>query len=318
MNVGTNTNQLQVHFIAGMSRSGITWFSRALNLHPEIAVFGQSRFWGKHYLQPDASGFYRAPQLARLKQKINEFEWNATVGAGQGCLGVNLNEFRGILIDAIDSLDDESLPRDAYLVMAEAVASIKGARIVLEKTPHHVLHANRIRQQFPTAALLLLHCEPAVHMAVLKAQPDLKYHPLAASLIWRKYNSAIHIQLDNSPHLTQVIEASSLAKDPVAQLVKLTRSLGVANFDGFDAMYEFDYGVPGGQLPQLDGADSFWMRHVNQIKADSGLTAIKSADVFRSMVTLPSYILNNIQVSMKETEGSLFDYYRRWLFGGRE
>ena len=86
---------LRIDFIVGMSRTGITWLTRALNLHPELTTFGQSRFWGKHFREPTDPRGYGAAELRRIHQRLRGFTWDGTVGHGPGCLEQGLEDMRG-------------------------------------------------------------------------------------------------------------------------------------------------------------------------------------------------------------------------------
>jgi hypothetical protein len=318
VNPNADSASVQLAFLAGVPRAGITWLSRALNRHPEVAVFGQSRFWGKHYIEPDAQGLYGSREQRRLIAKINAFEWNATVGRAPGCLaGLSLPQFRALLVSAVESLDTPATPATVYAALSAAVAHSQKASIVIEKTPHHVLYADRIVRAFPAARLLLLHCPPFPHMAALKGQRDLRYHPLAAALIWRKYDAAIRACAKRFRANTTVVGVMSLAHEPHQTLQSLGKELGTAEFDWLGGMPPFDFGLPHGQLPQLDAADAFWMGHINRGAAGmTGAIAPPGLPVLKSLLTLPAYALHNLNVARREVEGSLFDYYRRWFSAG--
>lgn len=303
--------------MAGVSRAGITWLSRALNQHPDIAVFGQSRFWGKHYIEPDQNGLYLPEHRARIVDKIRAFEWDATVGDGPGCFpGVSLDEFRRLLASSVEACDSPSTPRHLYRAMATAVASLSGARIVIEKTPHHVLHAERIRRQFRDAKFILLWCAPQVHMAVLKGQADLRHHPLAAALAWRRYDAAITDQADRHDARTAVVDTAHLARQAHTPLDRLVRFLDAEPCAWPVSIPPFDFGIEDGELPPLDAADEHWLEKVNGVaQTRSKDRAGRRLAVLRSMLSLPAYVLHNLRVSRREVEGPLPAYYRRWLSG---
>ena len=319
MNTASDKPQLQFHFLTGVSRAGITWLSRSLNQHPDVAIFGQSRLWGKHFIQPDVNGNYRQQHLDRLVDKSRAFEWNATVGTGPGCIpNMQIGDSRRLLVNTVESLTDPVAPRDVYISMATAVAALKHARIAIKKTPHHVLHADQNREHFPNTRFVLLQCDPLVHMAVLKGQADLKYHPLAAALIWRKYHTAIAEQCGRYPTQTSVVNAADLATHSAHVLSRLANDLSIATYTWPDAMELFDYELSGSPLPRLDAADMFWMQYVYRLPLSHRLTKNAcSVKLLHSLYRLPAYLVHNITVSTREVEGSLLDYYRCWLFNER-
>jgi len=58
---------VRVDFLLGMARSGTTWLGRTLAEHPEVAVFGESSFFGRLYVPPGPDGMYGDRELARVR-----------------------------------------------------------------------------------------------------------------------------------------------------------------------------------------------------------------------------------------------------------
>jgi hypothetical protein len=308
---------LQIYFLVGMSRTGITWLSRALNQHPEIGVFGQSRFWGKHYLQPDPGGLYGEPQRDRLLRKIREFEWNATVGDRAGCFkGITLPDFRHLLSEAVQQLSFPASPGRVFAAMASEVARLKSARLVIEKTPHHVLHTQRILQALPNARFLLLWCDAGNHMRALKSQTDLLYHPAAAATVWRRYNAALNDLRVNLSDRSILIRYADLKARPIRELTRIVEWFGLQPIDWQSCLPEFYCGYnPVDSVSALSAADRFWLHRINGVRLDD-VPANRVRDrlsVLRSWAELPIFAVRHLRRNLPGVEGSWIAYYRKWL-----
>ena len=49
-----------------MSRGGTTFTMRLMNLHPDVAAFGETAYWGRFWSEPDAeTGQYNRQQIAK-------------------------------------------------------------------------------------------------------------------------------------------------------------------------------------------------------------------------------------------------------------
>lgn len=311
----------QIHFLVGMSRAAISWLSRALNQHPEIAVFGQSRFWGKHYLEPNKDGLYTHYHRERLIQKARCFEWDATVGAESGCFpDTSLQDFQDILSDAIYRCDYPAQPRSVFAAMASAVAQIKSATIVIEKTPHHALHVDRIAKSFPEAKFILLWCDAENHLSVLKSQKDLIFHPAAASLVWRRYNEAI-LEFRASRQGKGIFTCySELQNHPLSTVSDILSQLEVQPFQIEKCIPKFFHGrEPGGTLPQLTAADYFWLHRMAGVRTSQANTnpSREAFSIIQSFATLASFGVRHLRENPSDVEGSLLDYYCGWMGKGR-
>lgn len=307
----------QIHFLVGMSRAAITWLSRALNQHPQIAVFGQSRFWGKHYLEPNKAGLYTHHHRDRLIQKARCFNWEATVGQEDGCFPETaLREFRDILSDAIFQCSYPTQPKSVFTAMAKAVAQLKSATVVIEKTPHHALHADRIFNNFPEAKLILLWCDAQNHLRVLKSQTDLLYHPAAASLVWRRYNEKILRLRDDRPDKVIFTDYSELQKNSSVKISEIFTQLKVQPLPLEHGIPDFYHGRgPGETLPQLSAADYFWLHRIGGIQTPQLNDNLPSEKfpIIRSLASLPSFGVRHLRENSSDVEGSLLDYYRKWI-----
>ncbi|MCP4067807.1 MAG: sulfotransferase, partial [Phycisphaeraceae bacterium] len=56
--------------IMGMPRGGTTAMTRALNADPRVAAYGESLFWGRHWVAPDDEGRLNADALSRAAELL--------------------------------------------------------------------------------------------------------------------------------------------------------------------------------------------------------------------------------------------------------
>lgn len=181
------------YFIAGTPRSGTTWLAKSLNTHEQIAVFGESGFWGRNYIDCGNSGL-SSDQLKQILDGVN-------------CLSVtSLNcdaklSLRNI-VDACINSDKEFCPEDIYSRWCARIARREDVDSVVEKTPHHIRSAGRIFNVYPSAKMVALLREPFGFVRSYKFQGarkpravrrrfNKKYDPIGTSLLYASYISAV-------------------------------------------------------------------------------------------------------------------------------
>ncbi|MCH9689004.1 MAG: sulfotransferase [Deltaproteobacteria bacterium] len=304
----------RIDFIVGMSRTGITWLTRALNMHPQLATFGQSRFWGKHFRGPADPRGYDAPELARIHRRLKRSTWDATVGRGPGCFTLGLDDVRHQLDRAWSQLRPPVPPSRAFEALAEVFATAGGADHVLEKTPHHILHIDRIRSHFPRARFVIIETGADDYAAIQRGQPDLRHHPIAVALLFRRYATACAQAARQLGDDAVRVQLRALAKDPDRALAPVFRVLGVEPVPIANAMPSVAEAVPEPFAGPPPAVDRFWIRRLSDsaTRAEAGPRPSIPA-LMTSLLTLPPWALDNLRTNLADVEGSLFHYYTRWL-----
>ena len=184
-------------FIVGMSRAGTTWFVSQFNRHPECAAFGETAFFGKHFLGANGE-VYPAERIDRALKAM------------PGVRGVSLEPRTGEVVERVLSGDglrklfdplrkrlvedggDLNAP-DLFNQVIAHVAEYTGKEHVIEKTPHHILYTDRIIQFYPETKFLVCFRAPEGFIRSWKHQGDRKdaaakkafqrmYHPAIAPL----------------------------------------------------------------------------------------------------------------------------------------
>lgn len=304
MSMRPSSPDLRIDFIVGMSRSGITWLTRALNLHPQLTSFGQSRFWGKHYREPSDARGYDANELARMHRRLRGFTWDGTVGQGPGCLAQDLEQVRVLIDEAWAELRPPASPARVFEALAGAFARAGGSRHVIEKTPHHVLHVDRIRAHFPQARFVVLVAEPDDYAMIQRAQPDLPHHPVAVALLYRRYAAACERAVRSLGRDAVRVELRALAEHPELALAPVFELLDVEPVPVAEHMPALDrFATP----PPID---RFWLATLAGV---GPRPTPPPAELARSLVSLPKWALGNLRANVEDVEGSLLDYYAKWL-----
>jgi hypothetical protein len=188
-------SKLSFQFICGMSRGGTTWIGHCLNEHPDIAVFGESLYWGRNYIHPANGIDYTKVESERVLSLLSGGT-AAFIGEAPGHLKrINIARWQGIQQIATA---DAKTPAELYENVCEWIANEEGVTHVIEKTPHHIDWIPRIKEQLPAAKFVMMIREPYGFMRSYKHQGDRKpeparlrferqYHPLGCALIWRRY-----------------------------------------------------------------------------------------------------------------------------------
>jgi hypothetical protein len=300
-----------IDFIVGMSRSGITWLTRALNLHPQLTCFGQSRFWGKHYRAPTDPRGYDARELERMHRRLRGFTWDGTVGAGPGCLDVDIEGVRERIDDAWSQLRPPVSPARAFEALAGVFGSIGRSEHVLEKTPHHVLHVDRIRAHLPRARFVIIEAQADDYAAIQRRQMDLPHHPIAVALLFRRYALACERAASSLGHDAVRVQLRALADDPDRTLAPVFRLLGVEPISVASTMPALSEVLHEPFAAPPPAIDRFWL---SMLAGAPRLAPSPSfADFGGSLLTLPPWALENLRANRQDVEGSLLRYYSNWL-----
>lgn len=202
-----------------MSRGGTTWIGNCLNEHPNVAVFGESLFWGRNYIVPTGEeGCYTKGEVKRVLSLL-----------AQSCVAF-LNENSGQLKnikktqwhDIINTIDVvECTPAELFRKVCLKISDEEKVEYVIEKTPHHLNWIPRIVEAYPGTKLVVMVREAYGFMLSYKHQGDRKskevkaqfkalYHPIACAFIWRRYMLSALEMRTRFPKQTHVVEFDDL------------------------------------------------------------------------------------------------------------
>ena len=320
-------------FIVGMSRAGTTWLGKCLNEHPEVAVFGETSFWGRWYLAPDKDGMYDRAQTVTIIQRLkrNGTCVQAFSGDGPGTLKTLNRDNVGNFLDRVFPDFPETIkPVDLFVQVGQAIAKSEDASCYIEKTPHHVNWLGRIIREMPTAIFIIMMREPYSFMLSYKHQGDRKLkedrwkyqwknHPLGTALVWRGYMRSISEAGRNWPEKTYLVRFEDIGEGAAELLLDVQRFLQIAPISGLDQRVSPDNtSFPEGSRPELRGEDLFWMNLMTrkQIK-EAGYTLravpFQPLRIGFSILLVPLWFLRQFIHLRRRTGGSLFGYVWNWL-----
>jgi len=320
-------------FITGMSRAGTTWMGKCLNSRPDVAVFGETSFWGRWYVPPRDDGTYDQAQidgiLERLKRRGTCVQ--SLSGDGPGCLRVlNRENVGGHLDEAFAGFRAPQTPLALFQRLGAMVARAEGAAIAIEKTPHHVNWIGRIIREIPSARFLILMRDPYDFMVSYQHQGARKSgaerwkyrwknHPMGTALVWKGYLRFIDRATREWPDRTLVVRFEDLGADAAGVLERVQRFFGLEPQSGLaSAVPPDNTSFPAGVRPRLRGEEGFWLNLVarRQIRAsgyDTRPTPVEPLRILGSILLVPLWLVRQYVHLRRRTGGSMFAYIWHWI-----
>ncbi len=321
----------RIDFIAGMARSGTTWLGRALAKHPDVAVFGESSFFGRLYVPPRADGTYGPAELARVHAIQREQDWATTTGDDSSCLRNSQGEEYAALVDAaFGPLEAPVTPAESFQALARAIASSERKPCVVEKTPHHVHWMRRIALGFPEARFVLLTRDPYGFMRSLKHLDDRIEsrwrralerpwrHPAVCAVAWRAYMLSVERALEQYRDRVLVVDHRELRQRPEALLASVQSFLGLAVHDLAPGTLGQNSSFRRGGKPSLRGQDVFWMNLIaGRVIRRNGYRRepipFRPLQILASFATLPLCAAYVAARAPRRVPGSLRPYLAAWI-----
>lgn len=314
-------------FIVGMSRGGTTWLSYCLGRHSELAVFGETRLWGRDYPEPDESGQYTpvvvGEMLDRMKPrdvKIYDERFSKT-------------DFNSLLDDVKAELlstgQGAMTPASVFDSLCRHVGELSGKERVVEKTPHHVNHIDRIMRYYPDAKFIAMYREPYSFMLSYKHQGDRQsdrvkkvfqnfYHPLGCAIVWRRYMKGMLDLMHRDLANVHIVEFSSIKKNPVGVLQAVQEFLGLRRLEDI-ADPPRNTSFPDAERPELKPDDIFWMNLVcggvmKRVGVEPRAPGRNSfIPIVRSMMMVPFWGIRTFNHMRKTSGGGIVHYLKSWI-----
>lgn len=264
--------------MVGMSRGGTTALTVALNEDPRVAAFGETAFWGRLWVPPEADGLYGLDQLRRIASRLRQMR---CVPFGEDGLVQDGLVLGGAMADAVDAMPDPSSPVEVFRVMGRAVAAACGRAVAVEKTPHHLMHLDRIFDRDPDARVVAMLRSPEAFLRSYKHQGDRKpeparsnfhrlYHPMVAALICRGSLRAAAEAARVHSDRVRISNIESIRRDPNTELAAIRAHLRLpafedaaikqvnSSFEGLEHSKGGD-GDRSGQSPALRSVERAWL-----------------------------------------------------------
>lgn len=232
---------MAMHFIVGMPRSGTTFLGRCLASHPEIAVFGESDFWGRSYVAVDAQSRYTASAIHRVAKIQQHKDWTMTTGDELGPLPGLPEGVYGRLVSAeFCRLHPPAHEREVYDAIVDVIRHYIGKPVVVEKCPGYIVFIERFAHYYPQARFIAVERDPFHFAASIRHERDrfhspvtaavirFSRHPLIAILMWRSYALALARARRLLGDRLMVVGFDALTKQTEQTLVRIQRHLNVS------------------------------------------------------------------------------------------
>lgn len=210
--------EIEPVFVVGAARSGTTPLQLALNMHPELGVYGETQAFfvrGK---------FEAAPGQARLRRLLTY--WHAVLS---GCC-----PYEDLLDNEYVQRQLASAPSYAHIVnvIMGALAAREGKARWGEKSPAHIFRLDEIRTCFPNARIIHIVRDPrAVVCSTIKAFKSGQFSD------WNIYSSArywlrcfkVHArQASTNPDGYMLVRYEDFVTRPRETLTVISSFLGLA------------------------------------------------------------------------------------------
>jgi hypothetical protein len=320
-----------IGFIIGMSRSGTTWMVQALNRQSSAAAFGETGFWGKHFLGDRASSYGPEECNRVLSRMPGERGIQLEPRSGENLErllgGAGLRKLFEPLRRELVSGSARLTPREVFDRICGVVAGYSGKSLVVEKTPHHVNHVDRILAAYPNARFIVMQREPYGFMRSYKHQGDRKaervrqgfeavYHPIGCALVYRGYARSILRLRHAHPERVLAVSLERVADDGPGVLREVGNFLGL-QIDAGCTLDKANSSFPAQDAAALAPEDVYWMNVIagRQIRA-LGYTLAPTGpftDGLPSLVRLPGWAWRAVRRLAAYQNTGLVGYLRRWL-----
>jgi Sulfotransferase family len=264
----------KLDFVVGLPRSGSTWLGRALGRHSDVAVFGETCFYGRLYVRPREDGLYGSEELERLRRIQRTRDWAATTRDPTGGNPPwRPGEYAELVDQVFAGLHPPVPPEDVLTAIATAVAARASRPRAVEKTPQHVHWLPRMAEAFPEARFVITVRGPYGYAASYKRLGrrlegrarrlfDLSWrHPLIAALFWRSYARSINRALAGYPERTLLVRTEEL-RDRTGETLAGVQSFlelpeeDLRGADGANSSFR------EGESRTVRATDVFWMNLV--------------------------------------------------------
>jgi hypothetical protein len=313
-------------FVVGRPRAGTTAMIRALSQDPQVAAFGETLFWGRFWVEPDSQGRLDRSSIDRI---ANEFLTLKLDPAGDDGLWESRTTPIPALAESLRSAPDASTPAEVFRELTSQVLNLTGRRYWVEKTPHHMMHLDRILHWMPGSRFVVMLRDPVSFLQSYKQQGDRKppeirrqfhrlYHPAAASMVARRTFEAAHRVAQRDEVLIVPIE--QLQSAPEEWMSRVRRHLRLPEFR--DTQFARDNSsFADGQIAMrpLTSAEKAWLRRLVASPAASlGFNlrdTLPSAPIawLLSVATLPWWAIRNARAISRLDRGGIRSLLRRWV-----
>ena len=326
---------LDVHFLVGMPRGGTTFLLRRLQQHPEVLAFGESRFFGNEWVEPEEDGCLDRARLDTVRDRLLANPLNSNLPRPDD------PKDRPGWIDHIDSSDatvrlEELFSRlEAPVTNAEVFREVcvelargSGATTVIEKTPHHLRHVGRLVENFPQARILVVLRDPYDFLLSYKfsknrrlddeerrATDEMLWQATGVSLLWRSYLRAAVSAQERFGDAVRIVRLEDVRDNARTELDSIQAFFGLEPHDLLAGAPARDNSSFTGERPRLQPSEIAAFNAVAARDAerggyqvvDSGLGRLRSAVATLGVVP---WAIRNARSAAQRTDGGIWRYAR--------
>ena len=232
-------------FIVGCPRSGTTLLQRMLDAHPNVSIAPETffirRFWKHRAEHGDLQRDAAFERLLRDIMAMPEFEE----------MGLDADAF------AAAARNTERLYAALFRLMLRQFAGQRGAQVVGEKTPNHVLYLSTLHGFFPEARFIHLVRDPRAVVNSWQSVPWSSGRAWRDAEIWVEYVAAGRAAQSLLGEALLVVHFEALVRAPSDELRRVCNHLAI-DFD--PAMLAFHERMP----QAVDVAREPWKKNATQ------------------------------------------------------
>lgn len=224
-------------------------------------------------------------------------------------------------------------PGEVFLQIMDNVAATEGVPFAVEKTPHHLMWADRILKELPETRFVVALRDPYEFMLSYKHQGDRKgartranlrklYHPLGCAIVWKGYiKQALHLQ-KTKPSQTCFSMLGDYRREPQEAYNKILNFLGLPE-EPLPEVKGTNTSFPSDERPELKADDLFWLNLVAGKYFHATQTTRRSVPfapwpILCSFLKLPVWAVCTFYFLHKGTGGSTLAYLANWLRPSRK
>jgi hypothetical protein len=195
-------------FVVGCPRSGTTLVQAILNAHPDISIAPETHF-ARRYL----AGAPMDPDRV-VTEFVASAEFRDT--------GLDPDEFRAIAARTRGGV------ADILLALLRAYGARRGAKVIGEKTPNHLLHMRLLEQSLPGARFVHVMRDPRAVALSMRSVPWSKGSVDRDAETWRRYMVAARERPPRRPGTLHEVRFERLLLEPEPTVRALIAFLGLA------------------------------------------------------------------------------------------
>ena len=307
-----------VVLITGLPRSGTTWLVHSLNMHPMILAFGETHFFTRRWIHPSQNGRYSPSELEALWKTLSSCPfWSSTplkeeLGKFPGWFSkTSFDDLPQVISSARRLAGSEPTPADVLDSIGRAFCEREGKQFWVEKTASEGKNVLSTAKKMPDARFILTMREPVGFLLSYKYQGtqysqeirdrhERRYHPLLAVLIWRlTYRSIRKVQSQHPDRVSlHVLSDDEARRDALREIC---RQLGVETDDSIYGLIDRKVNsssiiADDQTLTRSELACIRFLCRVDdpRLKPSQDLSGIGLLDLFKSMLTIPGWLIRNI------------------------